>query len=69
MKKFALFAMLLGSTFLFGCTETKKEPVKPKDGDKPAVDKPADKDATPPAKPEGDKPADKDATPPAEPAK
>ncbi|MCC6125379.1 MAG: hypothetical protein IT426_10480 [Pirellulales bacterium] len=31
MKKLALFAMLLGSSFLYGCGEasTKKEPPKP----------------------------------------
>ena len=67
MKKFALFAMLLGSSFVFGC---EKPAEKPKDKTPPvagATDA-KDKEATPPA----DKPADAkpaDATPPAEPAK
>ena len=62
MKKLALFAMLLGSSFFYGCGEEKK-PAKPVD--KPAVDKPAD-DAKPAAdKPAADKPAD-DAKPAAD---
>jgi hypothetical protein len=66
MKKLALFAMLLGSSFLLGCEKPAtppKEPAKTPDATAPADDKkPADA-TTPPA---DTKPADEK---PAEPAK
>jgi hypothetical protein len=66
MKKFALFAMLLGSGFLFGCENKPAE--KPKDTTKTETTTTPDKkegDATTPA-PTGDT---KTETPPAEPTK
>jgi hypothetical protein len=68
MKKFALFAMLLGSSFLFGC-ENKPAP-KPTTTTPPAgaeEKKPGD---TTPAPAGETKPGEeKPATPPADPAK
>jgi hypothetical protein len=65
MKKLALFAMLLGSSFLFGCGETPK----PKDKDKPAAGAAGDKKEGDAAKTDEAKTPDKDATTPAEPTK
>jgi hypothetical protein len=68
MKKLALFAMLLGSTFVFGCEKPAEKPKT--EGDKaPAAGtdtKPADEKPADTTKPADEKPAD---TKPAEPAK
>jgi len=64
MKKFGLFALLLGVALIMGCAQETKPPAKA-DKDKPAAGAPAGEAGAPKAGGE-EKPADKPADKPAE---